>query len=75
MRQRHSRTDRSRALADLGLVTAVVGGALTIALSVMTLGLGALLGRIPIFILVLLGICILFTVAGVVVTIITNRAP
>ncbi len=53
----------------------MVGGALTIALSVMTLGLGALLGRIPIFILVLLGICILFTVAGVVVTIITNRAP
>ncbi len=60
-------------MADLGLVMLVVGGALSVITSIMTLGLGALLGRIPLFAVVLLGVCILATVTGLAITVTTAR--
>ena len=63
----------ARALADLGLVGLVVGGITFLVLGVVTLGIGALLGRIPLFLGVLLGFSMLVTVIGLVVTIATGQ--
>lgn len=60
---------KSETLADLGLVALVVGGAFSLLLGIVTLGIGALLGRIPLFLAVLLGLSMLVTVAGLAVTV------
>ncbi len=65
----------NRAWADLGLVTLVVGGALSLMLSIMALGLGALLGRIPLLAVVLPGVCMLVSVTGLIITVVTARNP
>lgn len=65
--------DEKEALADAGLVALVVGGAVSLALGVITLGIGALLGRIPLFPAVLLGVSALITLSGLAVTIATGR--
>ena len=66
-------TDAKESLADLGLVGLVAGGAVSLLLGILTLGIGALLGRIPLFLAGLLGLSILVTMTGLVVTIVTGR--
>ena len=63
--------------ADFGLVGLVVGGAATLLLGMVTIGVGALLGRIPLVLGVLLSLAALVTVVGLLVTVATarNRRP
>ena len=63
---------RNYALTDVGLVALVAGGAISLVLGILTLGIGALLGRIPLLPAVLLGLSMLVTMTGLVVTIATG---
>ena len=60
-------------LADFGLVALVVGGAISLLLGVLTLGIGAFFGRIPLFLAIVLGVSILVTVTGLVITVTAGR--
>lgn len=61
-------------LADFGLVSLVVGGTATLLLGTVTIGIGALLGRIPLVLWVLLGLAALVTVLGLLLTVATARS-
>ena len=60
--------------ADFGLVGLVIGGAATLLLGIVTIGVGALLGRIPLVLGVLLSLAALVTVVGLLVTVATARS-
>ena len=60
-------------LADIGLVSMVVGGGASLVLGIACLLLAALLGYIPVVIGFLFVLAALVTVFGLVVTIVTTR--
>lgn len=60
-------------LADFGLVGLVVGGTATLVLGMVTLGIGALLGSIPLVLGILLGLAALVTILGLLLTVATAR--
>lgn len=66
-------SNRRGALADIGLVSLVVGGGATLLLGMAAIGAAAFLGRIPLPIGLLFVVASLATVFGLVVTIITVR--
>lgn len=72
-----SASGRDPTLADLGLVALVGGSAVSLALGIVTIGVGALLGRIPSFLAAVLALSLLVTMAGLAVTIVVagNRKP
>ena len=61
-------------IADFGMVGLVMGGAATLLLGVVTIGVGAVLGRIPLVLGVLLGVAALITMTGLAITIFTVRS-
>lgn len=60
---------RNQALADFGLVALVAGGTIFLVLGIVTLGIGALLGRIPLLLAIMVGLSILVTMTGLVLTV------
>ena len=60
-------------LADFGLVSLVLGGGASLLLGMAAIGVGALLGRIPLVLGVLLGLATVVTVIGLSVTVVTAR--
>lgn len=62
------------AAADFGLTALVVGGGAAFVLGLITIGAGALLGRIPLFLSVLLGLASLTAASGLAATVITARS-
>lgn len=72
MRDPATRAGRGGLLADLGIVGLVVGGIATLLLGILTIGVGALIGRIPSILGILLFLTALTTTAGLVITIATR---
>lgn len=60
-------------VADLGLVSLVVGGGASLALGIVSIGTAALLGRIPVFLGFLFVVAAMTTVFGLIVTIAVVR--
>ena len=60
-------------LADFGVVGLVGGGAVTLLLGALTLGVSAFLGRIPLVLILPLGVAASVTLVSLVVTLATNR--
>ena len=68
-----SKAPDSGSLADFGLVGLVLGGTATLILGMVTLGVGALLGRIPLVLGILLALAALVTILGLLLTVATAR--
>ena len=66
--------DGRSTLADFGLTALVMGGGAAFLLGLITIGVGALTGRIPLLLGILLSLTALVAVAGLVITIITVRS-
>ena len=62
------------AAADFGLTALIAGGGAVFLLGLITIGAGALLGRIPLFLGVLLGLAFLTAASGLAATVIASRS-
>lgn len=62
------------AAADFGLTALIAGGGAVFLLGLITIGAGALLGRIPLFLGVLLGLAFLTAASGLTATVIASRS-
>lgn len=64
---------RKATAADYGLVALVGGGAALLLVGMATIGVSAFLGRIPVVLATLLGLSLLITLVGLVITVVTRQ--
>ncbi|MCY3538408.1 MAG: hypothetical protein F4Y75_03785 [Acidimicrobiia bacterium] len=69
-----NRKDQSRLLWDIGLVGTVIGGAATFLMGLITLGMGAVTGRVSLFLGLVLGLTTSITMVCLVITLIGIKA-
>lgn len=65
---------RPTPLADYGVVALVGGGAALVLTGMLTLGLSAFLGRLPVFLVVLLVALLVVTLVGLAITLTVGRS-
>ena len=74
MRDGTTKPRRSGLLPDVGMVGLVVGGIASLLLGLLTIGVGAIIGRIPSILGILFCLTSLTAAAGLVITIATRSA-